>query len=211
MREVTATGLTVNEAVEKALRELKATKEEVTIDVIEEGKKGFLGVFGKKQAEVFVKLNKDPVKEAENFLTNVIRKMGIDAKISKQQSGKNITFHLSGEKMAVLIGKRGQTLNSLQYLAQLVANRYTKQHLHITVDAENYREKRKVTLTQLATRIAKQVIKTSKEVSLEPMPSYERKIIHAALSDMKEVKTASVGEEPNRYLVIKPTQKTDSI
>jgi spoIIIJ-associated protein len=140
----------------------------------------------------------------------VIKEMGIDAKIEKKQSGKTVTFQIKGDKMAVLIGKRGQTLNSLQYLTQLVANRHSKSYLQIEVDAENYREKRKETLNQLAVRIAKQVIRTSKNVSLEPMPSYERKIIHAALSEFKEIETYSNGEEPNRHLVISPKKKTNS-
>jgi spoIIIJ-associated protein len=210
VKEITANGLSVNEAVEVALKQLEATREEVEITVLDEGKKGIFGIFGKRSASVKVKLIDDPVKEAHQFLSNVTKKMGIDAQIKIKRAGKVVTFQLSGDKMAVLIGKRGQTLNSLQYLTQLVANRYSNYYLQIVIDAENYRERRKDTLNQLAARLARQVIRTSKSVSLEPMPSYERKIIHAALSEFKELKTYSVGEEPNRHLVISLKAKTDS-
>jgi len=206
VREVTASGLTVNEAVEEALKQLQAKREEVEITILEEGKKGFLGI-GKKPAIVKVIIVHDPVKYAKEFLANVVQKMGIDAEISVKQTGKIVNMQLSGEKMAVLIGKRGQTLNSLQYLTQLAANRYSNHYLQIIIDAENYREKRKETLKQLAGKLAQQAIRTSKNVPLEPMPSYERKIIHAALAEFKDIKTFSVGEEPNRHLVISPKSK----
>jgi spoIIIJ-associated protein len=210
VNEVTANGLTVNEAVEEALKKLKADREEVEIIVVDEGRKGIFGIFGKRSATVKVTLIHDPVKEAQNYLSNVMEKMGIEAQINVNRSGKIVTFQLTGDKLAVLIGKRGQTLNSLQYLTQLVANRYSKYYIQIVVDAENYRSRRKDTLNQLAERLAKQAIRTSKNISLEPMPSYERKIIHAALSKFTELKTYSVGEEPNRHLVISPKRKTDS-
>lgn len=210
MREVTAIGLTVNEAVDEALRQLEVSKEEVEITILDEGKKGFFGYFGKRPASVLVKHRQDPIKEAATFLTNVVKKMGIEAQIEIKQTGKTVLFQLSGEKMAVLIGKRGQTLNSLQYLTQLVANRYSNFYLQIVIDAENYRERRKNTLKQLAARLARQAIRTNNSVSLEPMPAYERKIIHAALTQFKEIKTYSVGEEPNRHLVISVKSKTNS-
>lgn len=205
--EVTANGQTVNEAVEEALKHLQAKRDEVEITILDEGKKGFLGVFGKKPAIVKVTLIHNPIKAVQEFLADVIQKMGINADVQVKQSGKVIKIQLSGDNMSVLIGKRGQTLNSLQYLTQLVANRNSNHYLQIILDAENYREKRKETLKQLAGRLAKQAIRTSKNVSLEPMPSYERKVIHAALAEFKEIKTYSVGEEPNRHLVISPKKR----
>ncbi|MDQ0233184.1 RNA-binding cell elongation regulator Jag/EloR [Metabacillus malikii] len=209
MKEITAKGLTVNEAVTDALKSLNVTEDDVVVEVIDEGKKGILGIFGKKPAQVLVKVKeKDPIQEASLFLTNVVKKMGINARLSVKQRDKTVTFHLTGEKIAVLIGKRGQTLNSLQFLTQLVANRYSKQYIQIIVDAENYRDRRKETLKQLGLRVANQVIRTSKKVSLEPMPSNERKIIHAILAGNKNVKTYSIGEEPHRYLVVTPNEKS---
>ncbi|MBU7594128.1 protein jag [Metabacillus halosaccharovorans] len=207
MMEVTANGQTVNEAVEEALKQLQAKRDEVEITILDEGKKGLFGVFGKKPARVKLTLIHNPTKAVQEFLAGVIQKMGINADVQVKQSGKVIKIQLSGDKMSVLIGKRGQTLNSLQYLTQLVANRNSNHYLQIILDAENYREKRKETLKQLAGRLAKQAIRTSKNVSLEPMPSYERKVIHAALAEFKEIKTYSVGEEPNRHLVISPKKR----
>ncbi|WP_153126898.1 RNA-binding cell elongation regulator Jag/EloR [Peribacillus tepidiphilus] len=202
MKQVTATGQTVEEAVESALAQLNTTKDKVEIDIIDEGKKGFLGIFGSREAIVKVTLQPDPIEEATNFLKNVSEKMGVNADIKIVRDGKLVTFHLSGEKIALLIGKRGQTLNSLQYLTQLVANRYSKQYLTIMLDAEDYRQRRNETLVQLADRMAQKVLKTKKEVALEPMPSYERKVIHTALMKYDNLKTYSSGTEPYRHIVI---------
>jgi spoIIIJ-associated protein len=205
VREITAEGLSVKEAVQSALKELHATENEVEITVIDEGKKGFLGLFGSKPARVKAVKRPNPAEEAHRFLMDVVRNMGVDATVEMKQEGKNVTFQIEGEKVALLIGKRGQTLNSLQYLTQLAANRHANHYLNITVDAENYRSRRKETLIQLAHKLAHQAIRTRKEVPLEPMPSYERKIIHAALvSQQHKIKTYSVGEEPHRHLVIAP-------
>jgi spoIIIJ-associated protein len=203
-QEVTATGQTVDEAVKSALEQLMVTKDRVEIHIIDEGKKGFFGIFGARPAVVKVKLLIDPIEEAEKFLRNVTEKMGAPAKIETVKNGKNIEFILSGDNMALLIGKRGQTLNSLQYLTQLVANRYSNEYLNITVDAENYRERRKETLIQLAERLAEKAVKTKQDIALEPMPSFERKIIHTALASHENVKTYSNGTEPNRHIVISP-------
>lgn len=202
MKQVTATGQTVEEAVESALAQLNTTKDKVEIDIIDEGKKGFLGIFGSREAIVKVTLQPDPIEEATNFLKNVSEKMGVNSDIKIVRDGKLVTFHLSGEKIALLIGKRGQTLNSLQYLTQLVANRYSKQYLTIMLDAEDYRQRRNETLVQLADRMAQKVLKTKKEVALEPMPSYERKVIHTALMKYDHIKTYSSGTEPYRHIVI---------
>jgi spoIIIJ-associated protein len=204
VKQVTATGQTVDEAVNSALEQLKVTKDRAEIHIIDEGKKGLFGIFGARPAVVKVKLLIDPIEEAEKFLREVTEKMGAPAKIEIVKNGKNIEFKLSGDNMALLIGKRGQTLNSLQYLTQLVANRYSNEYLNITVDAENYRERRKETLIQLAERLAEKAVKTKQDIALEPMPSFERKIIHTALASNEKVKTYSNGTEPNRHLVISP-------
>jgi spoIIIJ-associated protein len=206
VKEVTATAQTVEEAVHLALAQLNVSKERAEIIVVDEGKKGFLGIFGARPAIVKAKLIYNPIEEAEKFLKSVIEKMGIQADIQKIENGRNAEFILSGEQMALLIGKHGQTLNSLQLLAQLVANRYSEHYIHITIDAENYRARRKETLAQLAQKLADKAIKTGKEVKLEPLPAYERKIIHAALAERKGIKTYSVGTEPHRYIVISPDQ-----
>jgi spoIIIJ-associated protein len=203
VKEVTAVGQTVDAAVESALAQLKTTKNQVEIIVVEEGKKGFLG-FGSRTAKVIVKKKVNPVELVEEFLKDVCEKMGVPVKIQVKQNGRNILYELSGEKIALLIGKRGQTLNSIQYLAQLVINRESKEYLKVLLDAEGYRERRKQALIQLAERIAYKAVKIGKEIPLEPMPADERKTIHTALVSFKGIKTYSSGEDAKRHIIIAP-------
>ncbi|MGD6819006.1 RNA-binding cell elongation regulator Jag/EloR [Metabacillus sp. 84] len=240
MREATASGSTVEEAAQTALRKLGASKDEADIEVIIEGKKGFFGLFGKRDAVVKAvlklpepvplmeeepeqtpapsaiyteeavqplpqkKIDEKPGEEAHAYLIQVIEKMGVKASVEKIQKGRNLSFLIEGEDIALLIGKRGQTLNALQYLTQLVANRHSDQYFHVMVDAESYRERREEILVQLANKLASQASASSKAVALEPMPSNERKIIHAALARNYRVETHSAGEEPRRHIVITP-------
>lgn len=204
MRQVTATGQTVDEAVQSALEQLNTSRDQVKIDIIEEGKKGIFGVFGSKRAVVKVMIAQDHIQEAENFLKNVAEQMGAPVDVKVDRNGREISFKLSGDKIAILIGKRGQTLNSLQYLTHLVVNRNTNQYYTVIVDAEGYRDRRRDTLIQLAERLADKAIRTRKNVALEPMPSYERKIIHTALQNNSKISTYSDGVEPHRHVVIKP-------
>jgi spoIIIJ-associated protein len=206
VKQVTATGQNVDEAVEAALAQLNTTKDRAEISIIDEGKKGIFGIFGSRPAIVKVTLKPDPIEEAKNFLVSVSEQMGVSVKIDISQEGKNVFFDLSGEKIALLIGKRGQTLNSLQYLTQLVINRYAEGYLNVTIDAEEYRKRRNDTLIQLAGRLAIKAVKTGQNVALEPMPSYERKVIHTALVDNKKVRTYSDGAEPHRHIVITPVR-----
>ncbi|MEC1292075.1 RNA-binding cell elongation regulator Jag/EloR [Bacillus mojavensis] len=204
MRNVTAAGRDVDEAVQSGLRELQLTRDEVDITVIEEGNKGFLGIFGKKPAIVKLAEKFDPIQETRIYLKRIAEFIAGNSDVTVKESKKAVCFHITGEKAALLIGKRGQTLNALQTLTQLVLNRYSDQYKNVTVDAENYRSKRKDTLSQLAVRLADQVLKTKKDVHLEPMPSSERKIIHDALSKYanQQINTYSMGEGDNRHLVI---------
>ncbi|MBM7585080.1 spoIIIJ-associated protein [Bacillus pakistanensis] len=204
MKEVTATGPSIEEAVESALAQLNIRREQADIQILTEGKKGLFGLFGSKPASVLVKKIMDPIEEAKKFILAVSKEMGITADITVKQDGKNVEFQMSGDKIALLIGKRGQTLNSLQYLTQLVANRFSDQYINIVLDAENYRERRTETLMNLAIRLADKSVRTKRKVSLEPMPSYERKVIHTALVNSSLVETESEGSEPNRYIVITP-------
>jgi spoIIIJ-associated protein len=206
VKQVTATGHTVEEAVESALAQLKTTKDRADISIIDEGKKGIFGIFGSRPAIVKVTVKIDPLEEAKSFLSKIGEQMGAPIDINVKQDGKHVLFTLTGEKIALLIGKRGQTLNSLQYLTQLVINRYSDQYLTLILDAEDYRKRRNDTLVQLAWRLSQKAIKTGKNVTLEPMPSYERKVIHTALAENKRVKTYSDGTEPHRFIVITPVK-----
>jgi spoIIIJ-associated protein len=204
VREITATGQTVDEAVQSALEQLNTTKDQVQVTIIDEGKKGILGVFGAKRAIVKVAITKNPIQEAEKFVRDVIKNMNVDAEIDTTVEGNHVSINLSGEKIALLIGKRGQTLNALQYLVHLVVNKEGNQYHTVTVDAEGYRERRKETLENLAMRMAEKAKRIRKKVALEPMPAYERKIIHSVLQDESGISTYSDGEEPHRHVVIKP-------
>jgi spoIIIJ-associated protein len=206
VKQVTATGQTVEEAVESALAQLNTTKDRTDVAIIDEGKKGIFGIFGARPAVVKVTVIIDPIEEAKKFLLQVSEQMGAPIDIEIKRDGKQVLFVMTGEKIALLIGKRGQTLNSLQYLTQLIINRFSNQYLTVILDAEDYRNRRNDTLIQLAHRLAIKALKTGRDVALEPMPSYERKVIHTALSGNKRVKTFSDGSDPHRHIVISPVK-----
>ncbi|MDD4843817.1 MAG: protein jag [Anaerotignum sp.] len=202
MDEIRKSGKSIEEAVAAALTEMEATKEEVSITVIDEGSKGFFGVFGGKEAIVLVRKNFKPERAAENFLREVFLSMGLIVKIETQLKDKHLLVNLIGSDMGILIGKRGQTLDALQYLVNLVVNKNSTSYISVMLDTENYRQRRKETLESLAFNLAKKVKHTKKNVVLEPMNPYERRIIHSALQNDRFVTTFSEGEEPYRNVVI---------
>ncbi|AEM80035.1 RNA-binding cell elongation regulator Jag/EloR [Thermoanaerobacter wiegelii] len=203
MKELIRTGKTVEEAVNLALQEFGVPREMVEVEVLDEGGKGFLGLIS-KQAIVKVIL-KDVVKEsAKNFLQQVIEAMKLDVKFDIEEDEDTIKFNLYGKNVGLLIGHRGETLDSLQYLVNVVASKYREydRYRRIILDAENYRKRREETLIRLAKKLAKQVMETKESVELEPMSPNERRIIHMALQDHPYVETYSEGEEPNRRVII---------
>jgi len=206
VREITASGDTVEEAIESALQQLNISRDRAEVEVIDEGKKGFLGLFGSVRAVVKVTEKVDNIEQTIQFLTEVSKNMGVEVDIEVEQHDNRVIFHLSGEKIALLIGRRGKTLNALQYLTQLVLNKQTTEFYAVTVDAEGYRERRKETLIDLAQKMANKATRVKRKVKLEPMPAYERKIIHTALQDETVVSTYSHGNEPHRHIVIKPNK-----
>lgn len=263
MSEIRQTGKTVEDAIASALEKLNTLRDQVDVQVITEGKKGFLG-FGAVLAEVVVKrIPEEPVpstlsdrdvkeevlakeqvsvqvsnrvfveeeteelelpEEAEStdltestltddeivaetraYICQVAKDMGVeDLQISHETNGKIIHFQLESEKAAYLIGKRGSTLNALQQLAQLVANKGTGTYKVVRVDVGDYRIRREQALEQLAERMADKAVRTGQKVQLEPMPSNERKVLHHALADRLDIETYSEGKDPRRYLVIEP-------
>lgn len=204
MKKVTASAKSVEEAVEQALRELNATRDEVEINVLVHPEKTFFGLFTKKLAVVEVTKKQNAIEIARDFLQELIDKMGLNVTIDVKEVDNQVTFHLSGEKIGYLIGKRGQTLNSLQFLVNLVANKNSGHYVRIVLDAENYRAKREESLKHLAKRLAEKVAQTKRAVKLEPMTGLERKIIHTALQGHEAVTTYSEGDEPKRRIVIAP-------
>ncbi|MCT2535524.1 protein jag [Aquibacillus koreensis] len=205
MKQVTASGQTVEDAVQSALKQLNTSADQVNVEIIDEGKKGILGLFGSKPAIVKVSIAENIVARAEKYLKSITSQLGVEISVETTTNSNEITFELSGEKIAILIGKRGQTLNAIQYLVHLFLNKSSDQYYTVIVDAEGYRKRRVETLTQLAHRLADKSVRTRREVSLEPMPSYERKVIHTTLQNNSKIKTYSHGNEPNRHVVIKPS------
>ena len=203
MDMITVTAKTVDEAVTKALIELETTSDKLEYEVVEKGSAGFLGI-GAKPAIIRAKKKETLEDRAIDFLSQVFDAMNLDVKIAaafNEEEGE-MNIDLSGEDMGILIGKRGQTLDSLQYLTSLVVNKGKSDYIRVKLDTEDYRRRRKETLENLARGIAYKVKKTRKPVVLEPMNPYERRIIHSALQNDRFVTTYSEGEEPYRNVVI---------
>ncbi len=200
-REISAK--TVDEALTNAMLELGTTIENLEYEVLEKESTGFLGMFG-KPARIKVRMKMTIENSTKKFLTDVFATMGINAlvEVKYDQENSTVEVNIDGDEMGVLIGKRGQTLDSLQYLVSLVVNKNSENYIKVKLDTENYRARRKETLENLAKNIAFKVKRTRKPVSLEPMNPYERRIIHSALQNDKFVETYSEGEEPYRKVVI---------
>jgi spoIIIJ-associated protein len=203
MKSITVTGRTVEDAIKSGLQQLKVAEDRVKITIVEQPTKGLFGLIGSKDARVEIELVPDPIDEAIAFLRDVMDGMSLNAEIQTEDIGVDAQgITISGPDMGMIIGRRGQTLDALQYLVNIVANRHSKEHVRIVLDAEQFRKRRRKTLEELAQRLATRVIKGHKEIILEPMTPQERKIIHSYLQDHPKVKTISKGEEPNRKVVI---------
>ncbi len=218
MKSVVKNAKSVDEAVQAALAELGVTEEEVTVEVLEEGKKGFLGLAGKDASvKVTVKEAEAPqmteaVKEtdgdapaalAENFLRQILGAMNLKAELDiRPEADNGIAIDISGDDMGILIGRRGETLSALQYLTSLAVNRHTEEYYRILLDTENYKKRREETLKKLAKKLAGNAVRYRRNVTLEAMSPYERRVIHSVLQNDPMVTTYSTGEEPNRKVVI---------
>ena len=199
------TGKTVDDAITNATVSLGITSSEIKYEVVEEGSSGFLGI-GSKDAviKVVISADEDPKQVAKEFLDGVFEAMQLEVNISMEfnEEDDTLLIDLAGPEMGVLIGKRGQTLDSLQYLTNLAVNRSSEKYTRVKIDTEDYRRRRKETLENLAKNMASKVKRTKKSVTLEAMNPYERRIIHSALQNDNNVTTHSEGEEPYRYVVI---------
>lgn len=203
MKTIEMTGKTIEDALKNALSELNVTEDKVEYEVLEEGSKGFLKILGSKPAKIRVKVKRDYLFEAKTFLRDVLNAMGMKAEIRIKENTDNISIILTGPDMGILIGYRGETLDSLQYLVSLIVNKgHETEYKRVILDTENYRSKREETLKRLAFRVADKVKATGKYVKLEPMNPYERRIIHSSLQNDKYVDTYSEGDEPYRRVVV---------
>ena len=195
---------TVEDAVTKALIQLETTSDKMEYVVVEKGSTGILGIFNSKPAIIKARKVLTVTDMAEEFLKDVFAAMNMEVTMtsSMDEEEKCLNIDLAGADMGVLIGKRGQTLDSLQYLVSLIINKESEEYLRVKLDTENYRERRKATLESLARNIASKVKRTKRPVSLEPMNPYERRIIHSALQNDKYVVTRSEGDEPYRHVIV---------
>ena len=206
MEYIEISAKTVNDAITEACQKLGVTSDKLDYSVIEEGSNGFLGIGSRpaviKARVLEVELSTEDL--AKKFLSDVFAAMQLEVVITLdyKEAERELSIDLNGDDMGVLIGKRGQTLDSLQYLVSLVVNKDVDDYIRVKVDTENYRERRKETLENLAKNIAYKVKRTRRPVSLEPMNPNERRIIHSALQNDKYVTTHSEGEEPFRKVVV---------
>lgn len=194
---------TLDDAITDAKVKLEATTENFEYEVIDKGSSGFLGI-GSRPAKIRARKILNAREKAEEFLERVFDAMQISVNVNivENMDEKIMNIDLSGDDMGVLIGKRGQTLDSLQYLVSLVVNKDGEEYVRVKVDTENYRQRRKDTLENLAKNISFKVKRTGRTVTLEPMNPYERRVIHSALQNDKFVETHSEGEEPFRRVVV---------
>lgn len=221
-RVVEKTGKNVSEAVAAALSELKVPESMVKVEVLEEGSKGLFGILGSKFAKVRVsyveneeeedseEIYSEPVFDTEEsvleigqeFLEDVLEKMGVKANVVASQKDFGFAYDISSKDMAIIIGRRGETLDALQYITSLVVNKNREDYSRVVLNVENYREKREESLKKLAKRLADKVVRYRRDITLESMNPYERRIIHATLQNYPNVRTYSIGEEPGRKVVI---------
>ena len=205
IKEAIGTGPSVDAAIDDGCRQLGMSRDDVKTEILNLPVKKTLGLFGGAPARVRSYVEETPLTIAQNYLTGIFEQMGViepDLKVEETENGA--VFTISGDDIGFLIGRRGETLDALQYLAGLVANRNTESYYRITINSGNYREKREQTLTALARRMAMQAVKTGRSVSLEPMNPYERRIIHTAVQGIRGATSWSEGDESARHVIIGP-------
>ena len=204
MDYIEVTGKTVDDAITNALIQLETTSDQIEYEVIEKGSNGFLGLIGKQDAIIKVRKKSNLLDDTYEFLNKMFAAMNMEVKseIDYNEENRTMNIDFSGYEMGILIGKRGQTLDSLQYLISLVVNKESDAYIKVKVDTEDYRERRKQTLENLAKNLSYKVKRTRRPVTLEPMNPYERRIIHSALQNDRYVETHSEGDEPYRKVVI---------
>ena len=204
MEYIEVSAKTVEDALTDASVQLGITSDQLEYEIVEKGSNGFLGLIGSKNATIRVKVKSSVEDEVKEFLTSVFNamKMQVEIEINKNEDERFLDVELKGDDMGVLIGKRGQTLDSLQYLTSLAINKHSDVYYKVKIDTEDYRKRRRDTLENLARNIAYKVKRTKRPVSLEPMNPFERRVIHSALQNDRYVTTHSEGEEPFRHVVV---------
>lgn len=205
MKSVVKTSRTVEEAIEEALMELDAEKEDTSIEILEEPSKGLFRLIGGKNAKVRVTVVNDPVEITDNFLNTLLNGMKIKGQVKVERNGTDLNVEVEGindSDMGILIGKRGNTLDSIQYLISLAVNRGRDKYIRVLLDTESYRKRREETLIRLAKKMSMKAKTSRRRVKLEPMNPYERRVIHSTLQKDPDIETHSEGEEPYRKVII---------
>ncbi|NLG86688.1 MAG: protein jag [Firmicutes bacterium] len=207
MKAVEETGRSVEDALEQALAKLGVGVDDVEVEVLEEGSRGFMGILGGRPARVRVVKKENTLDRAQAFLNDVVAVMGIDVKIEGTRTADGVEIDIEGQNVGGLIGRRGQALDAWQYLTNLVANKGVKEPCRVMLDVAGYRARRRVALENLAKRTAQRVKERRRSITLDPMPAAERRIIHLTLQDDPEVETVSEGREPFRRVTVINTKR----
>jgi len=203
-KSIEVSGRTEEEAIETALTQLGLARDDVSVEIVEQAKTGFLGL---KSTPAVIKVlydarAEDRTQRVEDFLTGLFERMDVEAGVEVTEGSDSINVNLTGKDPGALIGRRGETLDAIQHLTNYVVNRGVSGRVRINLDAENYRQRRNETLESLAVRTAGKVIKYRRNMTLDPMNAYERHVIHSALQEYEQISTYSVGTEPNRRIVV---------
>lgn len=204
MNSIEVQGKTVDQAIEIGLYKLNATKDDVKIIVLDEG-----GLFDKARVKLILNSAYEDLSETEKFVNDLCEKLKLNVTATVEEKPNQLNINFIGEDIGTIIGKRGDTLDALQYIISQIVNKNHKkdEFVKVVIDCEGYRKKRETTLTSLANRLADKVVKENRAHKLEPMNAYERKIVHMALEGRKNVTTISKNEEPNRYITIMPIKE----
>jgi len=210
-KSIQISGRTEDEAIELALKQLGLSRDDVSVEIVERAKTGFLGL---KSTPAIVKVlyeaTEKRTEKVKAFLLGLFERMGVGPEIEINETDDSINVILTGKDIGALIGRRGETLDAIQHLTNYVVNRSVTGRVRINIDAENYRQRRNETLENLATRTAGKVTKYRRNVTLDPMNAYERHVIHSTLQDYDNITTYSVGSEPNRRIVVAYGRKNDT-
>jgi spoIIIJ-associated protein len=219
---IVSEGKTTSEAIEKGLKELNLHRDQVEIRVLEQEKRSFFDILAPRVVKVELTVKEKPQKEekilteedleetknnVEKFIKEFLKNLGEEYKYDINIEKNEINVKIDGGNSGTLIGYRGETLNALQHILSLIANKHTSAKVRVLLNVDGYKEKREKTLEELALKVSKTVIRTNKSITLEPMNAYERKIIHSKLQDMTDIRTHSIGEEPHRRIVIEKVNK----
>ncbi|HHW43985.1 KH domain-containing protein [Desulfofundulus thermobenzoicus] len=204
MEGVEKTAKTIEEAVSLALAELGIDREDAEIEVLEEPSRGLFGILGSKPARVRVQVKDTPSRRTRDLLGKLFGAMDLTVELNIEEKGNNLRVDIEGKDVGILIGRRGETLDALQYLVNLYVNKNQLSRCRVILDVEGYRRRREETLQKLAQKLADKAKQRGRNVVLEPMTSHERRIIHTALQGRDDIYTFSEGEEPYRKIVISP-------